>query len=191
MQHERERLSLAYRVALWRAGCFEAAFEAQRRDPSAPPTGQTFEEFYTAFAEAARDFTADARLYPMPGDAVRLGPAFSGEYWKHERRAVAVLNGLLGEREDEYLLTCSAQEGGAFRGPLDVSCSGGPSFTVRAEDMTLVGNYLAEFWRWKDKPRADGRERYRLLVPLWQLERRPDMPAGRPRGVEQSCLSST
>lgn len=191
MSAQRQHLNTAYLVALWRLGCFEAAYQTHLLDPTAAQPGQAYEEFFGDFSRIAADFDRAAELRPMPGDAVMLGPAFEGAYWEPERRAIAVLNGTLGEPADEYLLTCRAQEGGAFRSGSEVSCSGGPSFQARAADMRFLGTREVEFWRWLDRPRAGGRDRYRLVVPLWELLRHPDMPQTAAEESQAQTCSST
>lgn len=171
---------LSYPVALWRAGCFEFAHQRFLADNNAPDPGPSFDEFLAEFGRVAAGYEGDAELRPMPGDAVRLGPGFTGNYWEYARRTGAILNGRVGEASDEYLATFGAQEAGAFRGPSNaflgprasvfVDCSGGPGFKIPAPDLKFAGNKFAHYWRWKDYPGADRGERYRLLVPLWEWD---------------------
>ena len=117
MSDDRQFSNTAYQVALWRAGCFEFAYEMYRADEFASNPGWTFDQFCKEFKPFAARYGARAELRPMPGDAVRLGPAFAGGYWDYPRRAGAILNGMVGREADEYLAVFGAESGGAFRGP--------------------------------------------------------------------------
>jgi hypothetical protein len=180
MSNERQFFNTAYTVALWRAGCFEAAYLFYRSDEFASEPGWTYEAFFSFYSTFALSYCARAELTPMPGDAVIGGDTFEGAYWSDVRGRIAIIDGVVGEPRDSYRAVFNAQEGGAFRGPQSafahrtaevvVSCSGGPTMQVLPGSLTLVGNIYAHFWRWLDIARADGRDRYRLLVPLWRLE---------------------
>lgn len=177
MADDRPRLDASYQVALWLAGCFEFAHQIYLADESCPRPGITFDEFCLEFGPFARRYDGDAELRPMPGDFVTLGPNFTGAYWDYPRRAGGIINGWVGHESDEYLVTFGAQEGGAFRGPshsflgpragVFVDCSGGPGFKIPARELKAGLSKYAHYWRWIDVPRADGGERYRLLVPGW------------------------
>lgn len=111
-------------------------------------------------------------LVPMPGDAVIL----RGRYTGIRPGSVGIINGVVGEARDEYLVTWNLYGGGAFRGPSfrgsmgreTVSASGGPVPWVRAIELRPAGRHVARFWRWRDLPRAGGGEEYELEVNLWE-----------------------
>jgi len=178
MSDDRQHLKTAYQVALWRAGCFEFAYLMYRADEFASNPDWTFDQFCREFGPFAARYSGRAELRPMPGDAVRLGPSFTGDYWDYARRAGAILNGWVGHEADSYLAVFGAESGGAFRGPSNaycgpgatvfVDCSGGPCIKIPVDELKLVGNHNGHFWAWRDYPRADGGEYYRLLVPLWE-----------------------
>ncbi|MET0645614.1 MAG: hypothetical protein ABW208_03275 [Pyrinomonadaceae bacterium] len=172
------RFDTTYQVALWRAGCFELAHLIHIADEASPNPEINFEQFCLEFAPFAARYDGPAELRPMPGDFVTLGPHFTGAYWDYPRRTGGIINGWVGHEADEYLVMFGAQEGGAFRGPseaylgpraaVDVDCSGGPGFRIPSRDLKPAdANRYALFWRWRDYPRRDGHEYYRLLVPVW------------------------
>ncbi len=198
MSDNRQFFNTSYTVALWRAGCFEAAYLFYLTDEFATNRGWSYDEFLGAYGRFARHYCSRAELTPMPGDAVIGGESFEGAYWRDVRGRIAIIDGVVGEPQGAYRAVFNAQEGGAFRGTQNsrllratsvvVSCSGGPCLQVVPERLLLAGTRYAEFWRWLDVARADGRDRYRLLVPLWRLEQqastRPaDPPATLPRAA--------
>src|SRR5438105_1881770 len=178
MSDDRQHKNTAYAVALWRAGCFEFAHQVYLADEYAAHPEWSYEQFFREFAPFAARYSALAELRPMPGDAVSLGPSFTGDYWDYPRRAGAIINGWVGHEDDSYLVIFGAESGGAFRGPSNancgpratvfVDCSGGPGIRIPASELELAGSRHAHFWRWKDFPRAGGGEYYRLLVPQWE-----------------------
>ena len=178
MPDAKPRLDTAYQVGLFRAGCFEFAHLIYLANESSPKPDITFERFCREFGPFAASYGEPAELRPMPGDFVMLGPSFTGAYWDYPRRAGGIINGWVGYEADEYLVIFGAESGGAFRGPsnaylgpraaVDVDCSGGPGIRIPAHELKPAdSNRYAHFWRWRDYPRADGHEYYRLLVPAW------------------------
>jgi hypothetical protein len=178
MPDDKPRLDTSYQVALWRAGCFELAHQIHLADESSPNPEITFEQFCFEFGPFAAHYTEPAELRPMPGDFVMLGPSFTGAYWDYPRRTGGIINGWVGYEAAAYLVMFGAESGGAFRGPsdaflgpraqVDVDCSGGPGIRIPAHELKPAdSNRYAHFWRWRDYPRADGHEYYRLLVPAW------------------------
>lgn len=115
---------------------------------------------------------------PQPGDVVRFDgdPDFDVLI---KPQARAVIDGShfeldLDNGRGPYVLICFGAS--AFRGPSSayaedqtpyVSCSGGPAPLVAISELQLVGTTEQVFWRWKDRPRADGGENYTLTVNLW------------------------
>jgi hypothetical protein len=195
---DRQFFNTAYTVALWRAGCFEAAYLFYRSDEFATNPDWTYEEFFSFYRNFAPSYCARADLTPMPGDAVIGGDSFEGAYWNDVRGRIAIIDGVVGEPRDAYRAVFNAQEGGAFRGPHNarahrtapvvVSCSGGPSLQVLPCNLVAAGNINAHFWRWLDVPRAGGRDRYRLVVPLWRLEQQTvARPAGQLDAMPQAA----
>ncbi len=116
------------------------------------------------------------RQMPMPGDGVILnystfcvGPS-----------AFGVLEGMVGELRDEYLLTFNAS---VFRDG-SVSCSGGPGIYIPANRLWLIGEMDAVFWKWENgcAGAEKGRE-YELTVPLWLYDTREYSWLGNPEEV--------
>lgn len=113
---------------------------------------------------------------PMPGDAVRVVNVRDGGALLRDGQ-IGIMEGKVGEVRDEYLTIFAYS---AFRGrssgcscdkdkPEYVSCSGGPGLFVPHEWLKDTGeNQEVHFWRWRDMPRADGGEYYKLSVPLWE-----------------------
>ncbi|MFL6284555.1 MAG: hypothetical protein ACJ74Q_15525 [Pyrinomonadaceae bacterium] len=178
MSEDKPRLGTPYQIALWRAGCFELAHLVHIADEACPNPGITFEQFFLEFGPFASRYGEPAELRPMPGDFVKLGPSFTGAYWDYPRRAGGIINGWVGYESEEYLVMFGAEPAGAFRGPsnaylgpraaVDVDCSGGPGIRIPAHELKPADtNRYAHFWRWRDYPRQDGHEYYRLLVPSW------------------------
>ena len=178
MTEAKPRLDTSYQVALWRAGCFELAHLIHTADEACPNPHINYEQFFLTFGPFAARFSEPAELRPMPGDFVSLGPSFAGDYWEYARRSGGIINGWVGHEADEYLVMFGAESSGAFRGPsnahlgpratVSVDCSGGPGIRIRACELKPAdANRYAHFWRWRDYPRADGHEYYRLLVPAW------------------------
>ena len=198
MSADRQIFNTAYTVALWRAGCFEAAYLFYRSDKYASEPDWTYEQFFKFYSSFALSYCARAELTPMPGDAVIGGESFEGAYWRDVRGRIAIIDGVVGEPSDAYRAVFNAQEGGAFRGPhsalahrtaqVVVSCSGGPSLHVLPSNLSLIGNIYAHYWKWLDIPRAGGRDRYRLLVPLWKLEQQSStQPATMPDSLPRAA----
>ena len=177
MPDNKPRFDTAYQVALWRAGCFELAHLIHLADEGCPNPGINFEQFFLTFGPFAARYGGPAELRPMPGDFVAPGPDFTGDYWDYPRRAGGIVNGWVGHEADEYLVIFGAESAGAFRGPshsslgpraaVSVDCSGGPAVRIPARELKPGPNRYAHFWRWLDRPRADGHSPFRLLVPGW------------------------
>ena len=121
---------------------------------------------------------------PMPGDVVIL----SGEYSLCKPGDMAVIEGVVGLAQEEYLV-CFKCNGQAFRGKASfggmletmitagaigdeiVSCSGGPALYINIRDLTMLPyEHEQLFWKWKDLPRAGGGEDYKLKVQAWAWE---------------------
>ena len=123
--------------------------------------------------------------WPMPGDVVIL----SGEYSLCKPGDMAVIEGWIGVPQEEYLV-CFRCNGQAFRGRTSfigmlesqittgitgpggvVSCSGGPALYIKGRNLVMLPyEHEQLFWKWKDLPRADGGEDYRLKVQAWAWE---------------------
>jgi hypothetical protein len=110
---------------------------------------------------------------PMPGDVVRL----TRDWSICKAGQLAVIEGKVGEARDDFMVNFCYS---AFRGPnsiyaLDqsehVSCSGGPVPFLKPTALQPTGETIAfTFWRWKDAPRANGGEKYVLVVPVWEWD---------------------
>jgi hypothetical protein len=118
-------------------------------------------------------------LTPQPGDVVRLDGTYSGV----KNGALAVIDGThygldLEDGNGPQVLLCF--NASAFRGPSSVyakdqtpyvSCSGGPLPLVPLASLVHVGTTKRRFWRWIDRPRADGGVDYARNVHLWSWTR--------------------
>jgi hypothetical protein len=117
---------------------------------------------YLSREAAAQDLQEFA--IPLPGDAIRL----TGTYIGVKAGDIAIISGKVGQVDAEYFITFFAN---AFRDTEWVDCGGGPALYIPRGNLRYTGEtYLGHFWRWKDRPRADGSERYRQLVNLWEWD---------------------
>jgi hypothetical protein len=122
---------------------------------------------YLTKEDATRDLKEFA--IPLPGDAVRL----TGSYTGCKTGGIAIINGLIGKVEGRYLITFYAN---AFRDSVTVDCGGGPGVFVPRGNFRFTGEkYNGFFWKWKDRPRASGGERYRQMVNLWEWDGEKDL----------------
>lgn len=110
-------------------------------------------------------------LKPKPGDAVRL----TGEFSIGNIGDIGIIGNDHPEAEDELHITFNCQGQSFWQGD-KVSCSGGPvSMFTPASELRPTGETIKwTFWRWKDVPRAGGRESYEKEVPLWEWAGSPN-----------------
>jgi len=124
---------------------------------------------------------------PMPGDAVHyIGDdvrrvLLCGEELEERYKPlnswgrIGIINGVLGEPRDEFLVTFNPYGGAGFRGGLHgkkdegtVSVSGGPVPLLTVLDLEYTGETLRlRFWCWRCLPEANGGEDYTREVPVW------------------------
>lgn len=82
--------------------------------------------------------------YPMPGDAVVV------KNWKDEtllyEGSYGVIQGRLGIAKEEYLVCFNPS---TYWHEM-VSCSGGPAYYLKGEDMKLIGEKTIMTWRFKN-----------------------------------------
>lgn len=117
---------------------------------------------YAKREEAERDLREFA--IPLPGDAVRL----TGSYIGVKPGGIAIIDGLIDKPEAEYLVMFHAQ---AFRDDSMVSCGGGPGLYIPLCNLRYTGkSYNGFFWKWRDRPRADGGMYFRQVVNLWDWD---------------------
>jgi hypothetical protein len=127
-------------------------------------------------------FTFD-RTKPGAGHVVRLDGLYDGlPLGSH-----AVLGGVKGEDEDDYLATFGAS---THISATCFSSSGGPAPFLPVSELEFTGETRQQtFWRWRDGfPHADNSEEVTLEVPVWSWKGRDKGTLGLSREVLQTAL---
>jgi hypothetical protein len=118
--------------------------------------------------------TVRRSVRPSGGDAVRLSAPW--RWGMLPAGSIGIIDGVTDEeRKDSAAITFNFS---AFRGrsskyskdPEYCSCSGGPgTVATPVSELRPTGEaYTYTAWRWRDLPRADGGESYRVTVTLWE-----------------------
>jgi len=102
--------------------------------------------------------------YPMPGDAVVV------KNWQTNcllnENSYGVIEGMLGVAREEYMVCFNP----STYYHKSVSCSGGPAFYLKGEDMKLIGEKEIMTWRFKDNVwRAHNGENIPRTVRLYEV----------------------
>lgn len=115
------------------------------------------------------------RRRPMPGDLVRI---VDTHFVIAKVGTMGVIDGTIGKFPEDDLGRITFNATYAFRGPVNasdpgpgyVSVVGGPvAQDVHLLDLLPTGEEVdMRVWRWKDYPRADGRQEYTVRVPIWE-----------------------
>ena len=106
---------------------------------------------------------------PLPGDHVRF---LSDTDSLISFGSLGVIDGLIDEKRDEYLVTFNPYGGHGYRDDNYVATSGGPAFYVPIAKMILTGRVeMRSFWRWMSYPCANGGYTYRAPVRVWDYKK--------------------
>ncbi|MGB8216284.1 MAG: hypothetical protein WCE94_03190 [Candidatus Methanoperedens sp.] len=109
----------------------------------------------------------DPKPYPMPGDLAKISNSHDCLI---NNRSYGVIEGIIGSKKDEYLVCFNAYS--TYRDDT-VSASGGPAYMINASDLMESAESVEwTFWKWKDRPRADGGVPYRTNCRVWLYDAR-------------------
>ncbi|MFA5633318.1 MAG: hypothetical protein WC997_17590 [Porticoccaceae bacterium] len=183
LSFERDPADAAYDFAVegpggkYHYGCFTPAWDHRR----IPEDGYYIDKAQPDYDLALLreriigDVVRPTPAHPEAGHAVMLAEGAQWGWGRIEPTQIGIIDGVVGVPDTEWEITFNAS---AFRGPGSryaknpetvVSCSGGPgTIATFTEELEYSGRYVrVRFWRWRNRPEADGGEEYFLYVPLW------------------------
>jgi hypothetical protein len=118
--------------------------------------------------------TVRRSVRPSGGDAVRLAAPW--RWGMLPAGSIGIIGGITDAECGEFAAITfnysafRGRDSKYCRGPEYCSCSGGPgTVATPVSELKATGEtYTYTAWRWRDLPRADGGESYRVTVTLWE-----------------------
>lgn len=119
-------------------------------------------------------FTVRMSVRPSGGDAVRLSAPW--RWGMLPAGSIGIIGGITDEECREYAAITfnfsafRGRDSKYSKGPECCACSGGPgTVATPVSELRPTGEtYTYTAWQWRDLPRADGGESYRVTVTLWE-----------------------